>query len=392
MKRLSVIALAFLLCVMVSSAPARTWTSADGRHTTEAELVAVEQGKASLKKPDGALVLVPLASLSEGDRRFALSWQADQAKASGGTAASAPAKDEPLLYPVFTPKRYGYIDATGKMIIPPQFTDALSFSEGLAYAAQNKWGFIDSSGKMVIPPQYATYGDMTGFHDGLARVLLDKKFGFVDKTGKLVIPCKYVAAHDFSEGLAYVVEKDLGGYIDTAGKTVIEPVQIQAAGGADFHEGVVCITDTNKRHYLIDKTGKTVLDHLDDIVGCFSEGLATKLGGFIGKDGKWVIKPSPAWSAYNPFHDGCAMVYLRTGNVAYLDKTGKVVASDFSEGRNFSEGLAAVRTGKAWQYIDNTGKAVIPGADDWQTVESFKNGLARIQTTKGKCRYIDKTG
>ena len=56
------------------------------------------------------------------------------------------------------------------------------FSEGRAgVQLGKKYGFIDKSGKEVVPPKY----DWTGhFYEGRARVRLGKKYGFVDKSGK----------------------------------------------------------------------------------------------------------------------------------------------------------------------------------------------------------------
>jgi hypothetical protein len=49
----------------------RTWTDRTGKHQVEAELVAVNDGKVTLKKADGTTSTVPLEKLSEADRRFA---------------------------------------------------------------------------------------------------------------------------------------------------------------------------------------------------------------------------------------------------------------------------------------------------------------------------------
>ena len=39
--------------------------------------------------------------------------------------------------------RFGYIDKTGKLVIPAQFDDADNFSEGLAGVyTHGKWGYI----------------------------------------------------------------------------------------------------------------------------------------------------------------------------------------------------------------------------------------------------------
>lgn len=68
----------------------------------------------------------------------------------------------------------------------------------------------------------------------------------------------------------------------------------------------------------------------------------------------------------------------------------------YSEARDFSEGLAAVRIDSKWGYIDKTGKEVIPFIYDWAC--DFSEGLAcvRINNTTsvygGHFGFIDKTG
>ncbi|WP_435932419.1 WG repeat-containing protein [Moraxella bovoculi] len=48
--------------------------------------------------------------------------------------------------------KYGYVDKTGKVVVPIQYDETWFFSEGLAGVKQNgKWGFIDKTGEVVIP-------------------------------------------------------------------------------------------------------------------------------------------------------------------------------------------------------------------------------------------------
>ena len=73
----------------------------------------------------------------------------------------------------------GYIDLSGKMVIPPQFPCALNFSEGLApvngvfNVIRRKWGYIDKTGKIVIELKFLAAGP---FAEGLApvKVILNK--------------------------------------------------------------------------------------------------------------------------------------------------------------------------------------------------------------------------
>ena len=85
--------------------------------------------------------------------------------------------------------KFGFIDKTGKEVIPIKYDGAYIFSEGLASVELNgKWGFIDKTGKEVTPIKY---DDAKSFSEGLAVVKLNNKWGFIDKTGKEVIPIKY---------------------------------------------------------------------------------------------------------------------------------------------------------------------------------------------------------
>ncbi len=78
------------------------------------------------------------------------------------------------------------------------YDDMMCLHDGLAVVNKDgKWGFIDKTGKVVIPLQY-DYA--SNFSEGLALVKKDGKSGFVDKTGKAVIPLQYDDSYGFSEG------------------------------------------------------------------------------------------------------------------------------------------------------------------------------------------------
>jgi hypothetical protein len=99
--------------------------------------------------------------------------------------------------------KYGFVDRTGKEIIPCIYDEIGSFSEGLAPVNLNgKWGYIDRTGKVIIPYKYDEIGS---FSEGHAPVNLNGKWGYIDKTGKVVIPCKYDRAEYFSKGRALVI-------------------------------------------------------------------------------------------------------------------------------------------------------------------------------------------
>ena len=63
------------------------------------------------------------------------------------------------LFKIREKGKAGFIDATGQVVIPPQFESANDFAEGRAWAAIETGGkvlsgFIDASGEWAIEPQF----------------------------------------------------------------------------------------------------------------------------------------------------------------------------------------------------------------------------------------------
>lgn len=90
-----------------------------------------------------------------------------------------------------------------------------------------------------------------------------------------------------------------------------------------------------------------------------------------------------------PFADGLAAV-RKGGKWGFIDKTGKVVVSiSYDTVGAFYEGLARVCKGNKWGYIDKTGKEAV--SPQYDACSSFSEGLAAVKKG-GKWGYIDKTG
>ena len=84
----------------------------------------------------------------------------------------------------------------------------------------DRYGFIDKTGKMVIPCQWEQMG--YSFKDGLMEVMNDNfKHGFIDMTGKVVIPCQWKKVTPFDKGIAKVMDGDgIWHRIDKTGKII----------------------------------------------------------------------------------------------------------------------------------------------------------------------------
>jgi hypothetical protein len=318
----------------------------------------------------------------------------------------APRKDidnNPLFKVNFN-KMDGYIDSKGVITIEPKFSIVYDFSEGLAQATQSnlvyekpKWGFINKRGEWVVEPKF---NDASRFNEGKALVKVGSKYGFIDTSGKYIIEPHYEEAHMFFEGLAAVKINNKWGFLDDRDNVVIKPDYNDVW---NFSEGLAAVSVDGKRGY-INKFGKMMIEPKFDTADSFSEGMAVvrigddKTGkeGFINRQGKLVIA-TKFDSALN-FSEGYAWVGLYTDNGrskkwCRINQKGEQIRKWADDARPYSDGLSAMRVGDdktgKWGYVDINGEIVINPCYDWAA--EFKNGLANVKLGENWC-YIDKTG
>lgn len=167
--------------------------------------------------------------------------------------------------------KYGYVNESGKEIVPVQFPAASNFNYGFAAvkSAEGECYFIDKQGKKMNDQVYA---DAKAFNEGLAPVQTNDKFlyGFIDTKGNMVIDPAYNTTSWFFEGLA-AVSKNVGGaklygYINKDGKNITDFVYEEAK---DFSCGVARVK-RNGKFGLLDKFGAPITDCVYDYISDFA--------------------------------------------------------------------------------------------------------------------------
>jgi hypothetical protein len=335
------------------------------------------------------------------------------------------AQPQPLyeIFAVDKDGKSGFIDNTGKIVIPLKFDSANNFRDGLALVTLNgKKFFIDSTGRTVFEARFDIIRD---FSEGLAAVNIGEKripniglisdpgkWGYIDKTGKLVIPMKFTHAESFSEGLAAVTEGDKGEFIDHNAKSIFD-VPLDVTLG--FREGIAGVLYHGSLAYY-DRMGKKISPPLSygPKSHSFSEGLVPVemkgKSGYMDRAGKLVIEAQ--FEDAEDFSEGLAPVKMRSDETTwcpaeesgsrkgftmkwgFIDKTGKIViAPQFESAAGFSEGLAAINNCDEAFFIDKTGKKIVLGKFNYAS--SFVGGLSRVNmlTKDGLLwGYIDRSG
>lgn len=161
----------------------------------------------------------------------------------------------------------GFIDKTGKEVIPPKYNATNVFYEGIcavnlgAKATLNqapsggKWGYIDMTGKEIVPLKYDDVSSW--FNQGLARVKLNGNWGAIDKTGKVMVPIQYDGMDEFSsrgEAITSIKLDDKYGFVNSMGKEIFPCKSEKKTIWVDYRGSVV----VNGRAYWVDANGDEI--------------------------------------------------------------------------------------------------------------------------------------
>jgi hypothetical protein len=234
------------------------------------------------------------------------------------------------MAPVKINEKWGYVNTSGKLVIPAEYKKVNYFCNGRAWVT-NFAGIISLLDKQGNTIDLSKLGiiDYQNFSEGLAAVKIGTTWGFIDVNGNLVIENKYLKVDYFSDGLTWAKLGEVQiGYMNKKGEMVISS-DFLSCDRFDPVSGMARVKSPSGWHY-IDKSGKT-LEVNTKKYNDFQEGLCRADNndpellkvGFIKKDGTWAIQP------------------------------------EFDAASDFQNGLSCVRVNKLWGLIDKNGKHII---------------------------------
>tara|TARA_R110001592_G_scaffold278060_1_gene545321 strand:+ start:818 stop:2029 length:1212 start_codon:yes stop_codon:yes gene_type:complete len=241
-----------------------------------------------------------------------------------------------------TSRKYGYINESGQWTIPPKFTHAIDFKEGLAAV-----GF------------WSNDPDIPYIHHSESAADFDKtvKWGFIDTTGELVIDTLFYDFIGFENGICWVQNKSVFEeyFIDKKGNK-INPDTI-----TDIQ--TLCWLKSLDKDFLYQKNGKcigSIYNYKTNLYTArenFDGKSCNGLYGFVDYLNNWVIPPQ--YLNVRPFVNGLAGIMK------------KVTEGEFK-----------------WGFLDNKGDTIIPLQYD--EISNFNSYGITVVCSSGKCGIINK--
>ncbi len=314
--------------------------------------------------------------------------------------------------------KYGYVDRRGRLKIGLRFDEAAPFEGGVAVVGVNdRMGLIDPDGQWLLPPRYDNIGRFAEGVAPARKRGADGRDSlvFVNRRGEIVIRAEYANAGSFSEGLAWarlpaatdrdgdakpdtLPGADSVAYISPTGERVISA---RFTWGDDFAGGVARVR-VGELFGLIDPAGNYVLLPEYRYIGRVSQGLVRVAQGdkfgYTNLRGEWVVPLEYAFtealaSDEGSFSQSTAVIQARVGAAVLqglVDTVGRVVVPARYEAiRPFSQGLAPVSVARRWGYLSRAQALVTPCV--YTFVGAHRAGLARVRrgTLYG---YVDSLG
>ena len=254
----------------------------------------------------------------------------------------------------------GFINPKNEVVIPIKYKEAFGFSNGLApVSIEGKWGYIDVTGKIIIP---AIYDSPYAFNNaGVAIVRIGDKFGLISKSGSVVLPLEYDKLFTFNTNDYWLVKNNnLYGIVNNAGKLIL-PIEYKDI--EKFAGDAVVVKKNDYAYGYFHKNGKMLTECIYSTAKEFSNGLAF-VSRWEGEKYMYAKLNSKGEETDVSFAETTS-----TSNSSYSGGSGK-----------------SSKSGSDKKTIKNTGKSILHMGADGSTGYSV-NGGGTIDFPCGKKVY-----
>lgn len=160
--------------------------------------------------------------------------------------------------------KYGYIDQTGKVVIPCKYINAWSFNDGVALvyndeedADNGRWSIIDTEGNVLFTKKFREMTPETyKFSDGFMIVSTNGKLGVLNKEGQTVCKVKGTSANDIYNGrfVFYDSNSEKYGLASVDGNVLIRARYSTLA----YNGAILAGSTDDDRFYLLTMEGEKI--------------------------------------------------------------------------------------------------------------------------------------
>ncbi|MBR4767225.1 MAG: WG repeat-containing protein [Clostridia bacterium] len=271
--------------------------------------------------------------------------------------------------------KYGFIQSNGNTLIEPEYNKAsFLLDSSIAVCDESGWYMINTSGYKVAVPEKPV-DELNMISNGRILLKVGQKYDYTDKSMKIPKELRFDNATNFKNSVAAVKQNGkwalLGSDNKFITKYIFEDIIIDEFNTC-INNGVIFAKSEGK-YYMYNAEGKKISKTAFDNAYPFAseDYAAVCVGGKWGfADSEGNITIEPQFDEAKSFSCNIAPVKIN-GKWGYMSKskqtdengkeTGYIfrIEAEFDDCRPFSSGgIAAVKTGETWEYIELKGYSI----------------------------------
>ena len=281
----------------------------------------------------------------------------------------------------------------GEFYFSEESEDVGVFSAGYCpVMLEGQWGFVDESGKIVVPIKFK---QVSAFSPRNLAAVIDNenKVYFIDAEGNKKIAVKNI---DNVKEIGYIWENVFSVY--NGREWSFYNVNSEKVFGG-FEEvtslanGVVACSKNHKWDFY-DTEGKKLSDgNFDSVITDERNIVFRNECAFVSKNGKVHMVNAQGKDISNEYYEEAELFNDSTyaavkinGLWGFVDNHGSIIIKpEYEEARSFSNGLAAVKKNGLWGFVDTENKMIIEpqfyGAKDFNSKGSvfvYENNIWKL--------------
>lgn len=222
---------------------------------------------------------------------------------------------------------------------------------------------------------------------GWVRIWVNDRAGLVNRDGKTVLAPEWDSVELTYNGLIIATKNGATSHFDGEGKALLPNEQLPGAQYVDFYgKGFIAKSqrpDGSVLWSLCDPTAGAPVSY-ENAERVYWTGDMADNGLLWIKErgtGRWSLikrdgNPLGISQTAKPerwfIREGYSVLKKDDRKAVHIDTAGRALGdASWEDAYNFSNGLAAVKSGGKWGFIDTTGRMVIPA--EWDRVGNFEN-------------------
>ncbi|MBK7335854.1 MAG: WG repeat-containing protein [Saprospirales bacterium] len=271
---------------------------------------------------------------------------------------SAPFAAAQPFFPVKMDKKWGLINAEGKLVLEPVY-DAIGEFKSFGYAVMQRNGMVGllgRNGQEILAPAFQ---DLKVLTPDLMAALQHDQWSIINLRGKVVLPPGYDRAVALTDQFLAYLENGLWGVVDRDGRKIVDCSYDQL----DFHPEGYFLSRKDDNLGVLSWEGEEILPTLYDDIRIEGPGLI-----FFKKQNRWGmadcdsgIRIPAEYERIDPV--GNSFIRLRkAGKLAlYSLSCEKLVSQDeYDDCYLFSDRAILVKRNRLLGLLDACGQTLIP--------------------------------